>query len=50
MVFEGAVYNVDNRVARGESVFTDEAVALRFRELLRDAVERDELTRVFGGA
>jgi len=42
--FEGAVYHVYNRLARGESVFADEAVALRFRELLREVVERDELT------
>jgi len=28
--FEGAVYHVCNRLARGESVFDDDAVALRF--------------------
>jgi len=42
--FEGAVYHVSNRLARGESVFDDEAVALRFRDLLRDVARRDELT------
>ena len=42
--FEGAVYHVYNRLARGESVFAEEAVALRFRDLLREVVQRDELT------
>ena len=42
--FEGAVYHVYNRLARGESVLGEEAVALRFRDLLREVVRRDDLT------
>lgn len=42
--FEGAVYHVYNRLARGESVFGEEAAALRFRDLLREVSQRDELT------
>jgi len=41
--FEGAVYHVYNRLARGESVFDDEAVALRFRDLLLEVAQRDGL-------
>jgi len=42
--FEGAVYHVYNRLARGERVFDEEAEALRFRDLLREVAQRDELT------
>ncbi len=42
--FEGAVYHVYNRLARGESVFGEEAAARRFRDLLREVARRDELT------
>ena len=42
--FEGAVYHVYNRLARGERVFAGKAEAVVFRELLLEVVERDELT------
>ncbi len=42
--FEGAVYHVYNRLARGERVFEEEAVARRFRDLLREVAQRDDLT------
>ncbi|NOZ93720.1 MAG: hypothetical protein GXP47_03130, partial [Acidobacteria bacterium] len=42
--FEGAVYHVYNRLARGERVFGEKWEAGVFRELLKDVVERDELT------
>ncbi len=42
--FEGAVYHVYNRLARGEQVFDEESEAQRFRSLLAEVVERDGLT------
>lgn len=44
--FDGAVYHVYNRLARGERAFGDEAVARAFVELLREVMSRDEV-RVF---
>ena len=42
--FEGAVYHVYNRVARGQPVLRDGGEAERFVELLRKVVERDGMT------
>lgn len=42
--FEGAVYHVYNRLARGERVFDDRREAEAFCGILRDVVERDDLT------
>ena len=42
--FEGAVYHVYNRLARGEGVFDDDAEAEFFVRRLREVVERDGLT------
>lgn len=42
--FEGAMYHVYNRVARGRPVLRDGGEAERFVELLREVVERDALT------
>ena len=39
--FEGAVYHVYNRLARGEQAFSEEAEAQWFRSLLREVAERD---------
>ena len=44
MFFEGAIYHVYNRAARGEPVLQDGGEAERFVELLREVVERDGLT------
>lgn len=44
---EGRIYHVFNRVAGGTAVFLDDALAVRFVELLREAIRRDDLT-VFG--
>lgn len=41
---EGRIYHVFNRVAGGAAVFSDDALAVRFVELLREAVRRDDLT------
>ena len=37
--FDGAVYHVYNRLARGERVFEDESEAKAFIELLREVVK-----------
>ena len=42
--FEGAVYHVYNRLARGERVFDEASEATVFTELLREVVERDAVT------
>ena len=42
--FDGAVYHVYNRLARGEQAFSEEAEAQWFRTLLREVAERDGLT------
>jgi len=42
--FEGAVFHVYNRLARGERVFDEEREAAGFRDVLAEVVERDELT------
>jgi REP element-mobilizing transposase RayT len=42
--FDGAMYHVYNRVARGQPVLEDGGEAERFVELLREVVERDGLT------
>jgi len=42
--FDGAVYHVYNRLARGERVFGDDGVAAGFVRLLLEVVERDGLT------
>ncbi len=42
--FEGAVYHVYNRLARGEQAFSEETEAGWFRGLLREVAERDGLT------
>ena len=42
--FEGAVYHVYNRLARGEQAFGEESEAQWFRKLLQEVVERDGLT------
>jgi hypothetical protein len=44
---EGRIYHVFNWVAGGTAVFSDNALAVRFVELLREAIRRDDLT-VFG--
>ena len=44
VLVEGGVYHVYNRLGRGERVFEREEVALGFERLLREVVERDELT------
>ena len=47
--FEGAVFHVYNRLARGERVFDQEAEAQRFAELLREVTQRDvRLTPILG--
>ncbi len=38
--FEGAVYHVYNRLARGERVFDEESEAVRFWDLLAEAHHR----------
>lgn len=40
---EGAVYHVYNRLARGEQVFAAEDEAVRFVNLLREVMRRDEV-------
>lgn len=47
--FDGAVYHVYNRLARGERAFAEQAIAERFVELLREVMSRDEV-RVFAWA
>ena len=42
--FEGAVYHVYNRLARGEQAFGEESEAQWFRKLLQEVAERDGLT------
>jgi REP element-mobilizing transposase RayT len=42
--FDGAVYHVYNRLARGERVFAEEEVAEWFVELLREVTGRDGVT------
>lgn len=42
--FAGAVYHVYNRLARGERVFDRDPERLRFRDLLQEVAQRDELT------
>ena len=42
--FDGAVYHVYNRLARGERVFAVDEMAAGFVELLREVVERDGVT------
>jgi REP element-mobilizing transposase RayT len=41
---EGGIYHVYNRLARGEQVFAAEDEAVRFVELLREVMRRDEVT------
>ncbi|NOZ96102.1 MAG: hypothetical protein GXP47_15385 [Acidobacteria bacterium] len=41
--FDGAVYHVYNKTARGEHVIGEERAAGRFVELLRDVMRRDEV-------
>jgi len=47
--FDGAVYHVYNRLARGEQAFGEEGVAQAFVELLREVMSRDQV-RVFAWA
>jgi len=42
--FDGALYHVYNRLARGERVFAADEMAAGFVELLREVVERDGVT------
>jgi len=42
--FDGAVYHVYNRLARGERVFEVDEAAERFVELLREVMARDGVT------
>ncbi len=42
--FDGAVYHVSNRLARGEQVFSEETKAQSFRDLLRDVTGSHGLT------
>ena len=49
MFFDGAIYHVYNRLARGERASADEGVAQAFVDLLREAMERDQV-RVFAWA
>ena len=42
--FDGAVYHVYNRLARGERVFEDGDSAEHFVELLREVTARDQVT------
>ena len=44
IVVAGGVYNVNNRLGRGERVVDNDAEAAACVELLRGAVERDGLT------
>lgn len=47
--FDGAVYHVYNRLARGERVFTSDDMASKFAELVREVTIRDGV-RVFAWA
>ncbi len=47
--FDGAVYHVYNRLARGERVFTSDDMASEFAELVREVTTRDGV-RVFAWA
>ena len=47
--YDGAVYHVYNRLARGEQAFGEEGVAQAFVELLREVMYRDQV-RVFAWA
>ncbi len=42
--FDGAVYHVYNRLARGERVYEEDGMAAEFVQLLREVVERDGVT------
>lgn len=42
--FDGAVYHVYNRLARGERVFAQDEAAERFVDLLREVTARDRVT------
>ena len=42
--FDGAVYHVYNRLARGERVFAEAEAAERFADLLREVTARDGVT------
>ncbi len=42
--FDGAVYHVYNRLARGGGVFTSDDMASEFVELLREVTARDGVT------
>lgn len=42
--FDGAIYHVYNRLARGERMFAEEGEAERFGELLREVMVRDGVT------
>ncbi len=42
--FDGAVFHVYNRLARGERVFEEDGRAAEFVQLLREVVERDGVT------
>jgi len=44
LFFDGAVYHVYNRLARGERVFTSDDMASKFSELLREVTIRDGVT------
>lgn len=44
MFFDGAISHVYDRVARGEPILGDEAEAARFVGLLKEVMERDEVT------
>jgi putative transposase len=44
LFFDGAVYHVYNRLARGERVFTSDDMASKFAELLREVTTRDGVT------
>ena len=43
IIVEGGLYHVYNRLARGESVFSDPEEAVEFLDLLRDLKQRDDL-------
>jgi putative transposase len=43
ILVEGGLYHVYNRLARGETVFSDPEEAIEFLDLLRDLKQRDDL-------